>query len=111
MFGRITWEFFKIPLSWTFAPRDSESVDLGHKPRICNFLDGGFEEQPNLGTMSPGGPLGPTSPPSLWVEAVGMVGLEQNFMEGQRGRELLWHGDGVGTPGVGGKSWTSFCRS
>lgn len=72
-------------------------MDLEHKPRICNFLDayGGFEEQPNLGAMSPGGPLDRTSPPSLWVGAVGTVGSEQNFMEEQRGREILGHGDGA----------------
>ena len=81
--------FFKITLSVITLSRDSESVDLEHKPRICNFLNtyGGFEEQPNLGAMSPGGPLDHTSPPSLWVGAVGTVGSEQNFMEEQRERD------------------------
>lgn len=57
--------------------------------------------------MSPAGPLGPTGPPSLWVEAVGTAGLKQNFMEGLRGKQLLWRGDGIGAARVGGKSQTS----
>lgn len=62
-----------------------------------------------MGTISPAGPLGPTTP-SLWGEAVGTAGLEQDFMEGPRGKQLLWRGDGVRAARVGGKSQTSTSR-
>lgn len=41
------------------------------------------------------------NPLPLWVEALEMVGLEQNSTEGQEVRKFLQHRDGIGTAVVG----------
>ena len=38
--------------------------------------------------MSPHGPLDPTSPSSVWVEAIETVGLQHNVMESMEGESF-----------------------